>query len=155
MILTDILFYKIYTQQVSVEDYINWACDSLINDIVTENICIISSFAKSDSLFEVESYFHKALDELGIEQPSFESCSKSYIKYLAQGILDGKEDIFELAYKIYKIVAELDFPEELNEWYELSEMIDAVTYNTFYNEYFTKDDVEQRIIEQAQIEVEV
>lgn len=65
-----------------------------------------------------------------------------------------KEEIFDLAYEIYRIVAELDYPKELMEWLEISEMIDAVNYYTFYIEYFTREDVEEKIIQQAKLQLE-
>lgn len=64
------------------------------------------------------------------------------------------EEIFDLAYDIYHIVASLDYTEELMEWYEISEMIDSINYNTFYNEYFTRSDVEEKIIQQAKLQIE-
>ncbi|WML34330.1 hypothetical protein [Clostridium sp. OS1-26] len=154
MIVTDILFYKIYKQSVCVDDYINWAYSMLGNNIESEEICIISSFTKSDNIFEVEEYFHKALKNLEVEEPSFDSCSRSYIKHLSEKILNNNEEIFDLAYDIYHIVASLDYPEELMEWYEISEMIDSINYNTFYNEYFTRSDVEEKIIQQAKLQIE-
>lgn len=155
MITTNVLFYKKYKQLINIEDYVEWACNMLLKDIDTESIRVVASFNKTDSIFEVEEYFYKALKELGIKEPAPESCARSYIRHVSEMILEGKYDIFGLAYVIYRVVSSLGYPEDLMEWFDISEMIEDITSSTFSTNLFTKEDVKKRIIEQAAIQINV
>lgn len=124
---TNALFYKIQKGTVLTEDYVNWSINLLENDVSSPSVNIISSFSFGESIFEVEEYFNRALNELETQKPTFEICARAYIGYLANKIIKENNNsfTFDLAYMIYRIVAlDLDYPDDLMEWYEISEMID-------------------------------
>ncbi|MEK5146786.1 hypothetical protein MKX53_07070 [Psychrobacillus sp. FSL K6-4615] len=124
---TNALFYKIQKGTVITKDYVNWSINLLENDVSLPSVNIISSFLTGESIFEVEEYFNRALNELEIQKPTFEICARAYIGHLANKIIkeNNHSFTFDFAYKIYRIVAsDLDYPDDLMEWYEISEMID-------------------------------
>ena len=124
---TNALFYKMQKGTVLTKDYVNWSINLLENDVSSPSVNIISSFSTGESIFEVEEYFNRALNELEIQKPTFEICARAYIGHLANKIIkeNNHSFTFDFAYKIYRIVAsDLDYPDDLMEWYEISEMID-------------------------------
>ncbi|MBM7619664.1 hypothetical protein JOC95_001516 [Bacillus tianshenii] len=129
---TPALFYKINKNNVTTSDYIRWSHHFLENNISSPSLSILSSFSNRENIFEVEAYFKRALDELVIEGPCFSECVRGYIGFLAGEIMkaDSHAHIFALAREIFLIVAtELDYPDDLMEWYKISEMIDRLQYD--------------------------
>jgi len=146
------LFYIIQKEIVSVEDYINWSHILLENNVSSPSLNIIASFSFEDNIFEVEEYFNKALNELEIQKPSFEVSARAYIELLANKIIkvNNQSEMFSLAKRIFHIVAtELDYPDDLLEWYEISEMIDRLQYDEAALE-FNEDDILSKIKYEAE-----
>jgi hypothetical protein len=143
---TNALFYKIQKGIVATEDYVKWSYGLIENNVSSPSLNIIASFSFSDNVFEVEDYFKRALNELKIQEPSFETSAKGYIRLLAREILQANEsEVFNLAKRIFGIVGtELNYPDDLLEWYEISEMIDRLQYDNVPLE-FNKEDVISRI----------
>ena len=107
----------------------------------------------NDNIFEVEVYFNRTINELGIKKPTFEVCARAYIGLLANRIIqvNDHKEIFDLTDMIFQIVAmELDYPNELYTWFELSEMIDRLDYDYAARD-FNEDDVISRIKNEAEI----
>lgn len=150
---TNALFYKIQKGTVSTQDYLNWSHSLLERNVTSPSLTILSSFSFDDNIFEVEEYFKRALNELVIKKPTFDICARAYIGLLASRILKVNDhtEIFDLAHMIFQIVAtELDYPEDLYTWFELSEMIDRLDYDEIPLE-FNENDVISRIKNKAKI----
>ncbi|MFJ8248013.1 hypothetical protein [Peribacillus asahii] len=150
---TNALFYKIQKETVSTEDYVNWSHSLLENNVSSPSINIISSFSFGDSIFKVEVYFKRALNELEIQKPTFEISARAYIGFLANKIIkvNNHSEMFELAYTIFRIVdTELHNLDDLLEWYEISEMIDRLQYDDVPLE-FNEVEVISRIKNEAKI----
>jgi hypothetical protein len=148
---TNVLFYKIYKGTVSTEDYVNWSHSLIERNVTSPSLNILSSFTFNDNIFEVEVYFNRTINELGIKKPTFEVCARAYIGLLANKIkqVNDHKEIFNLADMIFQIVAmELDYPNELYIWYEFSEMIDRLDYD-YAGRDFNEDDVISRIKKEA------
>ncbi|MDQ1002581.1 hypothetical protein QFZ28_002981 [Neobacillus niacini] len=144
---TNVLFYKIYKGTVSTEDYVNWSHSLIERNVTSPSLNILSSFTFNDNIFEVEVYFNRTINELEIKKPTFEVCARAYIGLLANRInqVNDHKEIFNLADMIFQIVAmELNYPNELYTWYELSEMIDRLDYDYAARD-FNEDDVNSRI----------
>jgi hypothetical protein len=126
---TTALFYKINKNSVVSKDYILWSHDSLKKGISSPSLSILSSFSNEDNIFEVEAYFNRAVKELEIEEPCFEESAWGYIGFLAEEIIKDPS-IFDLAREILLIVAtELNYPDDLMKWYDISELIDRLQYD--------------------------
>lgn len=149
---TNALFYLIHKGTVSTEDYVNWSHYLLENEVSSTSAKIISSFSFDDSIFEVEVFFKRALNELEIRKPTFEVCSRAYICHLADKIKqeDNHLKTFDLAYVIFHIVSDLHYPDDLLEWYELSEAIDELRYGDTTAK-FNRDKVITRIKNEANV----
>lgn len=150
---TNALFYKMHRETVSIEDYINWAFNLLENNVSSPSVNILTSFSFNDNIFEVEVYFKKALNELAIQKPIFDICARAYITHLANIIIkeNNHSVTFDLAYMIFRIVAlDLHYPDDLMEWYEISEMIDVIRYGDTPLDC-NEDEVVSRIKNEANI----
>jgi hypothetical protein len=91
--------------------------------------------------------------ELQIQEPDFETCARGYIRLMSQHILktESHPELFDLANKIFHIVSiELHYPDDLFEWYEISEMIDQYQYGDGSVE-FGIEEIFLRIKKQAKI----
>ncbi|MDV2581588.1 hypothetical protein [Alkalibacillus haloalkaliphilus] len=152
---TNALFYKIQKGIVSVEDYVNWSFSLLEKNVSSPSLNIIASLSQDENIFEVEDYFKKALTELGIQHPTFETSARGYIAYLASDILECKSlpKKFELAYKIFRIVMEIQYPKDLMEWFHINEMVDQLRYDNLHIE-FNEKDVKSKIENEAKFILE-
>ena len=154
---TNALFYKMQKGTVLTEDYVNWSIKLLENGVTSPSVNIISSLSSGENIFEVEEYFNRALNELGIQKPTFEICARAYLGHLANKIIKEKNHslTFDFTYMIYRIVAsDLDYPDDLMEWYEISEMIDEQRNGDTPLE-FNESQVISRIKNQANIYLEL
>ena len=125
---TSILYYKIYKSKVKPNDYINWALRMLENDYSSFSLNILSSLREPLNIFEVEGYFRNAVSELSIKEPTYTECAEFYIHQLSKKILENENNAIDIAYQIYEIVQDLDYPEDLEEWYNISEFLDDFKY---------------------------
>ncbi|WP_028391412.1 hypothetical protein [Bacillus cihuensis] len=125
---TFILFYKIHHSNVKPIDYINWALKMLESDRSSCSLNILSSLGEPLNIFEVEHYFRKALNELDIQEPSYKECAEFYIQHLSKKIIKDENNAIDIAYQIYVVARDLDYPEDLEEWCNISEMIDDFRY---------------------------
>lgn len=129
---TNLLFYKIQKRTVTVHDYINWSHGLLGKEISLPSLKILSSCSSFDNIFEIESYFKRAVNELGIERPTFEACARANIDFLAMKIMetDDYKQIYHLVDRIFKVVVVgLDYQEDSLPWIELTERMDKVDYH--------------------------
>jgi hypothetical protein len=150
---TNVLFYKIQKGTITTEDYVNWSHSQLEKNVSSPSLNILSSFSFDDNLFEVEMYFKRAIDELAINEPTFEICARAYIGFLANKIKKAYEHtvIFDLADMIFQIAAmELDNADDLFAWFEISEMIDRLNYDD-QSFVLNEDDLISRIKNEAEI----
>jgi hypothetical protein len=150
---TNVLFYKIQKGTITTEDYVNWSYSQLEKNVSSPSLNILSSFSFDDNLFEVEMYFKRAIDELVINEPTFEICARAYIGFLANKIKKAYEHtvIFDLADMIFQIAAtELDNADDLFAWFEISEMIDRLNYDD-QSFVLNEDDLISRIKNEAEI----
>jgi hypothetical protein len=150
---TNVLFYKIQKGTITTEDYVNWSYSQLEKNVSSPSLNILSSFSFDDNLFEVEMYFKRAIDELAINEPTFDICARAYIGFLANKIKKAYEHtvIFDLADMIFQIAAtELDNADDLFAWFEISEMIDRINYDD-QSFVLNEDDLISRIKNEAEI----
>ena len=63
-----------------------------------------------------------------MQEPPFEECADILHSAFIEKILKDENNALEIAYEIYKVVRELDYPEELEEWCNISDMIDDFLY---------------------------
>ncbi|MCK2004453.1 hypothetical protein MZM54_24020 [[Brevibacterium] frigoritolerans] len=137
---TKILYYKKFEGSVKSIDYVNWAIHMLEKDFSTQSLNILSSFSEPLNIFEVEDYFSRIIRELSLQEPLHEECAKYYLYKLLRKIINGEEDVLEIAYEIYNIIREHFTDEELSVWYDISEKIDDYRYGDNITK-ITKDDL--------------
>ena len=144
------LAYKRQKGTVTAADYIAWSYRQLESGSESPAIVKLSAMTEDANLFEVESYFQQALDELELKLPTLEPIET--IKLLATEILSTTDDeeINRLAREIFHIVADLDYPKYLMDWFEISEMQDRLQYDTLTPPY-SKHDVVEKIKETARV----
>ncbi|KOS64856.1 hypothetical protein FJQ98_21165 [Lysinibacillus agricola] len=143
------MFYKIYqNQNVKAVDYINWAFSMLENNCSSFSLNILSSLREPLNIFEVEDYFGRALSELELQEPSYEECARYYILHLSEKILQDKNNAVDIVYDINTVIRDIDYPEDLEEWFIISDMIDEFHYGG-NNFKLTKDELIATIMNEA------
>ncbi|MGP7816396.1 hypothetical protein [Niallia sp. 01092] len=125
---TFILYYKMYENKVEAIDYIDWTIAMLKSGYSSDSLLILSSLQEPLNLFEVEDYFKRSVKELNIYKPSYEECARSFIVHLSEMILAGGNNMVEVANEIYSVVRSLEYPEDLIEWYKITEWMDDFRY---------------------------
>lgn len=125
---TLLLFYKIYQGDVKPIDYVDWSLNMLENDCSSFSLNILSSLREPLNIFEMEDYFRRAFRELDLQEPSYEVCAAKYIQYLSKKILEDENNALEIAYDIDMVVRDLDYPEGLEEWCNINDMINDFLY---------------------------
>jgi len=136
---TPILFYKLYLGKAQSSEFVHWAISMLEKGHTSYSLKILSSLREPLNIFEVDDYFRRTLDELQLPEPSFEECADFYIKDLSKKILENNDDILDLAYEIFKVASSLGYPEELQEWIHISDMIDDFRYGDNYKNIDQKE----------------
>ncbi|QEY20654.1 hypothetical protein D0S48_08040 [Psychrobacillus sp. AK 1817] len=146
---TKMLYYKIFEKKVEPVDYVNWSTQMSENSDTSTSLNILSSLRETLNIFEVEDYFHRAVRELSMEEPTQDECSKYYFWYLLKQIIDNESIAINYAYEIYQVVREEFVSEELNVWYEISEMIDDYRYGDNV-EGITRESLITTIVKEAE-----
>ena len=100
----------------------------LENDCSSFSLNILSSLREPLNIFEVEGYFRNVVSELNLQEPSYKDCAEIYIQHLSKKILQNENNAIDIAYQIYEVVRDLDYPEDLEEWCTISEFIDDFRY---------------------------
>ncbi|WEA41353.1 hypothetical protein [Lysinibacillus fusiformis] len=148
------LFYKIYQNHKDIKsaDYINWAFTMLEDNCSSFSLNILASLREPLNIFEVEVYFRRALSEIELQEPSYEECARDNILHLSEKILQDKNNVFEIVYDINTVIRDIDYPEDLKEWFIISEMVDGFHYggNAFN---LTKEEVMTAIMDAAKNQV--
>lgn len=150
---TYILFYKIYEGKDEPVDYWNWAFKMIESEFSSPSLYILSSLTEPLNIFEVKDYFNKAVKELRIEKPTQEECAKYLICNLLSRIIEDQTKAIDYAYEVYKLVREHFINEELDIWYEISEMIDDFRYGDNI-ENITMDLLTSKIIQEAKKQIQ-
>ncbi len=105
------------------EDISDWAIKCLEKGFDSKNLRILASTNNFDSPFKTDDYFNRTLKELGWDKIERTDCLMEYSKILAQRIVEDRVDAIETSKVIYRILIELDYPSELQAWFEIDEMI--------------------------------
>ena len=135
---TDLLFYKIHKGTITAGDYVDWSRSLLEEGMSSPSLVMLFSCSSTDNIFEIESYFRRAAEELQIERPTFEESVRAQMEFLALKIMETEDDdyrqIYHLTDRIFKVAAvELNYSDDLMNWIELSELMDRAGYN--YDKY--------------------
>ncbi len=144
------LFYKIYQNHKDIKsvDYINWALTMLEDNCSSFSLNILSSISEPLNIFEVEDYFRRALSEMELQEPSYEECVRYNILQLSEKLLQDKKNVFEIVYDINLVIRDIDYPEDLKEWFIISDMVDEFQYGG--NDFnLTKEEVITAIMDEA------
>lgn len=105
------------------DDISDWAIKCLEKGFDSKSLRILASTSSSDSPSETDDYFKRALKELGWDKIERTDYLMEYSKILAQRIVEDRVDEIETSKVIYRILIELDYPSELQAWFEIDEMI--------------------------------
>lgn len=132
---TTILAAKYYLGRNSPRDYADWAVSCLENGLDTKNIRILASMFNADSFSDINIYFQRALEELGLELPPKEESLLSYSKFIAKQIVENKIEPVKGCREIYLLSYGLDYSEKLSNWIYLDEGLDPKSYEFLWDSY--------------------
>ncbi|SDW37229.1 hypothetical protein [Paenibacillus sp. PDC88] len=139
---TNLLYYKRYKNKATATDYLKWANSLAEADVDSITLYKILSMNCNESLFSFEEYFNKFVLEIEMSIPIYEECARTYLYYLCQEILSDSRNAY------INLVSELDYPEDLITWVNISEDIDRIIYDDQYHKP-NKVEVRQQIILEA------
>lgn len=144
------LAYSVQKETVTASDYIAWSHRRLQVGNESPALFKLSALTEDANIFEVESYFQKALRELELELPTLDRYET--IKLLATDILSTTEDeeINRLAREIFHLVSEMGYPSYLSDWVKISDMQNRLQYDSLRPSY-TEHDVVEKIKETARM----
>ncbi len=77
---------------------------------------MLASEFQAGSITEVESDFHRALDELGWKLPEKSEAIKRYAESTLGKIVSGAIEPFEGCFQLYMMCSYADYPEYLQNW---------------------------------------
>lgn len=120
----------------------------LENNCSSFSLNILSSLREPLNIFEVEDYFGRVLSEMELQEPSYEECARYYILHLSEKILQDKNNAVDIVYDINTVIRDIDYPEDLEEWFIISDMIDEFHYGG-NNFKLTKDELIATIMNEA------
>lgn len=138
----EILAYKKYKGIVTSSDYIRWA-SFLLQENDSIELAKLATMNKDANLFEIEELFQKALSEINLKMPSVQEAIYGYISCLEKKILQNNQSPILVAKKICQIVYSEGLEEKQTEWYEISEWIDRLEYDSEFK--LSKEEVENKI----------
>ena len=124
--------FKRQNETITADAYIAWSHTMLEEGKESPSLLKLSALTSDANLFEVESYFKQALKELKLELITIEPNSTMEIQQIAKQIVQetNEKELVRLAREIFLIVSELNYPADLMDWYEISEMQDRLVYDT-------------------------
>jgi len=105
------------------EDTPDWAIKCLEKGYDSKSLRILSSMSKWDSASELGNYYQRSLNELGWDKIEKQEYLMRYAEILAQEIIQDKTDPIKASRDIYQILINLDYPSELQSWFEIDEII--------------------------------
>lgn len=146
---TGSLFYKKFNNIVESKDYVAWSISMIENNHQSISLYSLSTFKEPYNIFEIEEYFERALKELKVSIPSFEESCYEQIRFLSRIILKDENKAIDIAQDIYHISVELGYPDDLEEWFYISEMRDSFYYGGNRNSYKVKKRLVATIVEAA------
>ncbi|RUT28046.1 hypothetical protein EJP77_18700 [Paenibacillus zeisoli] len=107
---TDLIYYKIYKNNVSGSDYWNWAYKLLETGIESNQLYMLASMNESENEFKYQDYFQRTLNDLNINKPEFEECARIFVGELCLEILNNSRNLFDVVKDIFKVSVELEHP---------------------------------------------
>lgn len=126
--INKVLKYKITNKLVVSKDYVDWAEFMISNGYNNDFLSMLLTFDETSNIFEVESYFNKAIKITAMREISDEDCAREYIRYIARNITQDADKCIKAIDTIFRVISKLDYPEDLMVWYELSELKDSYLY---------------------------
>lgn len=120
------------------EELPDWAIRCLEAGFDSKSLRILASMSKANSSSELQDYLQRSLNELGWDKIDKEIYLMRYAEILAKRILENDVDPIEASKEIYQILLDLDYPERLQGWFDVDEMIYAYEYflETGKQEYY-------------------
>jgi hypothetical protein len=150
------LTYKIVAfpeiEQVDPNESIDWAIEMMELGYESPALYMLASFNKPVNHFEIISYIHKAVEELGLSTKNGDEAILSYASYYARQISRG-EKVRENLGELYRFCQERNYENTVYDFYLLYWAWDQLDYedsgNNHYWEGANRHSIEQIVITEA------
>ncbi len=110
-------FAKLYLQQASSGDYVDWASDCLEDGFDSKSLRMLAGLNKNHNIkSDFGELFRQSLDELGWNYLGEKEVLLDHSKDLARKILSGELETEKGSHLINQIYVQLGFPAELENW---------------------------------------
>lgn len=136
------MYFKKYTQQLEVIDYIQWGQDHLYLDDPT--ITKLANMPIESNFFEIEAIFDKIRVFHQFKEPTALESAQHRLKKLHANLLLPNRNAIQLVQEIYSLCIEFEMQEEQLIWLELSDVIDDMQHGD-HPRYTTESEVSNYI----------
>jgi hypothetical protein len=128
-------FLKLYLQQITNGDYVDWAITCLEEGFDSKSLRLLAGMSKTHSIkADFKDLFRHSLSELNWNYLDKKESLFNHAKEIAKQILADEIESVEAVDKIHEICVHLDYPNELeiwnllydghsNDWYDRSRWI--------------------------------
>lgn len=121
-------FAKYCLRETDTRDFSDWAVHCLEKNLDSKNLRILASSFNVQYSSEIEPYFVKSLDELGLNYPIAEKFLPKYAKFIANQIIKKEMSAIKGCYEMYKIYRHLEYEPTLTNWDYLQFKMHPETY---------------------------
>lgn len=111
-------------------DYVTWAESALVTGLDSPALRVLAGFdpRQLTALFEVRSYFARALNELNIALPGPEAIVRQYVHEVVEELAAGRREPGDALATIHAVaIVPLSHPHDLQPWCDLGDGLDPVT----------------------------
>lgn len=124
--LVNAIFGKRALQQLSTDDYVDWAGEMLVQGYDSYSLRILAGLDRFASPFEVEDYFQRSVKELGLHIPNSENAIRAYACAIAQQVIDGEVTGQQGVRALYRICLATNYGRDFMIWLELDDALDSL-----------------------------
>jgi hypothetical protein len=123
-LLINSIFGKRALDQLSTNDYIDWAGEMLVQGYDTYSLRILAGLDRFASTFEAEDYFLRSIKELDLSIPDRENSIRAYTCEIARQIIGGQLTGQQGVHALYKICIATEYERDFLVWLELDDALD-------------------------------
>lgn len=110
-------FAKLYLQQITNGDYVDWAFACLEKGFDSKSLRLLAGLDRNHTIkADFEELFRRSLVELGWDYPNEKEVLLNHSKNIAKEILAGEIEAAKGCEQINEIYYQLGFPPELEVW---------------------------------------
>ncbi len=126
---------KLFMEECTKEDKINWATSLISEGKNGKNLLILAGLSANENYFELEQYFQKSLKENNLNNLDKKKCLQDYAIFLAKLILEGNKSYKSICHILYEIWISTDYDNKYEIWLHVYDLIYAIETDCYSHVY--------------------